>query len=44
VPLGDWVNTEEPTFNAMQARSVVGGFFMKLYADHPVSPLPAKKK
>lgn len=44
VPLGDWVNTEEPTFNAMQARSVVGGFFMKLYVDHPVSPLPAKKK
>ena len=34
VPLGDWVNTEEPTFNAMQARSVVGGFFMKLYVDH----------
>ena len=33
VPLGDWVNTEEPTFNAMQARSVVGGFYMKILAD-----------
>lgn len=44
VPLGDWVNTDQPTFNAMQARSVVGGFFMKLYLDHPVSPLAASKK
>ncbi len=44
VPLGDWVNTDYPTFNAMQARSVVGGFFMKLYIDHPVSPLAAAKK
>ena len=44
VPMGDWVNTVEPTFNAMQARSVVGGFFMKLYADHPVSPLASSKK
>ena len=44
VPMGDWVNTTEPTFNAMQARSVVGGFFMKLYADHPVSPLASAKK
>ena len=44
VPLGDWVNTDEPTFNAMQARSVVGGFFMKLYIDHPVSPLASQRK
>ena len=44
VPLGDWVNTDTPSFNAMQARSVVGGFFMKLYIDHPVSPLAAAKK
>ena len=43
VPLGDWVNTDYPTFNAMQARSVVGGFFMKLYIDHPVSPLAAAR-
>jgi hypothetical protein len=28
----------------MQARSVVGGFFMKLYIDHPVSPLAAARK
>ena len=44
VPLGDWVNTDQPTFNAMQARSVVGGFFMKLYLDHPVSPVTIGKK
>ena len=44
VPLGDWGNTDYPTFNAMQARSVVGGFFMKLYIDHPVSPLAAPRK
>ena len=44
VPLGDWVNTDQPTFNAMQARSVVGGFFMKLYLDHPVSPVAVGKK
>ena len=44
VPLGDWVNTDQPTFNAMQARSVVGGFFMKLYIDHPVSPLATPRK
>ena len=43
VPLGDWVNTDEPTFVGMQARSVVGGFFMKLYIDHPVSPLAASR-
>jgi len=30
VPLCDWVNTEEPTKRAMIARSVVGGFFMKI--------------
>ena len=43
VPLGDWVNTDSPTFVGMQARSVVGGFFMKLYLDHPVSPLAASR-
>jgi len=30
VPLCDWVNTEEPTKQGMIARSVVGGFFMKM--------------
>ena len=44
VPMGDWVNTTEPTFNAMQARSVVGGFFMRLYVDNPVNPYAARKK
>ena len=43
VPLGDWVNTDVPTIQSFQARSVVGGFFMKLYIDHPVSPIVRKK-
>jgi hypothetical protein len=43
VPMGDWVNTKEPAFNSMQARSVVGGFFMKLYIDYPLSPVARKK-
>ena len=44
IPMGDWVNTDVPTFVGMQARSVVGGFFMKLYIDHPVTPVAPKKK
>lgn len=33
VPMCDWVNTDEPTIMDMYARSVVGGFFMKMLLD-----------
>ena len=33
VPLCDWVNTEEPTIQNMHARSVVGGFWMRVLVD-----------
>lgn len=33
VPLGDLVETENPHYRSMHARSVVGGFFMKILAD-----------
>lgn len=44
IPMGDWVNTDVPTFVGMQARSVVGGFFMKLYIDHPITPVAPKRR
>lgn len=33
VPLADWVDTDAPTQQKMDARSVVGGFFMKILSD-----------
>ena len=32
-PMSDWVETETPESHVMRGRSVVGGFFMKMYAD-----------
>lgn len=32
-PLSDWTETETPRSHQMRGRSVVGGFFMKLYSD-----------
>lgn len=32
-PMSDWVETETPESHSMRGRSVVGGFFMKMYAD-----------
>ena len=33
VPLDDWVDTDAPTKRNMQARSVVGGFFMRMLSE-----------
>ena len=33
VPMCDWVDTDALTMHAMHARSVVGGFFMKVLSD-----------
>lgn len=38
LPMGDWVDTDAPTHRAMYARSVVGGFYMKLLADRLNKP------
>ena len=32
-PLSDWTETETPRSHQMRGRSVVGGFFMKMYSD-----------
>lgn len=32
-PLSDWTETETPRSHQMRGRSVVGGFFMKVYSD-----------
>lgn len=32
VPMTDWYNTDAPTYMHFKARSVVGGYFMKLFA------------
>jgi len=33
LPMSDWVDTDAPTHRAMYARSVVGGFFMRILAE-----------
>lgn len=33
IPMGDWFNTDEPTHLWFRARSVVGGYWMKILAD-----------
>ncbi|MBQ9309330.1 MAG: DUF4965 domain-containing protein [Bacteroidales bacterium] len=32
-PLSDWIETDTPRSHQMRARSVLGGFFMKMYSD-----------
>ena len=33
IPMSDWVFTDKPTHRGFQARSVVGGYFMKMLSD-----------
>ena len=33
IPMSDWVFTDNPTHRGFQARSVVGGYFMKMLSD-----------
>ena len=32
-PMCDWVDTEKPTIHTMIARSVVGGFWMRIFTE-----------
>ena len=36
-PLSDWTETETPRSHQMRGRSVVGGFFMKMYSDRIIN-------